>query len=591
MFSRGRLYDWRYLLVVAKVIWDEDTTSEDYGFKLHQNIVVLPGVGGRSQVIHSHSHATPLQHSGQSTSILGYHFIKNRLENDANQSSFISGRLISDNVLLAQEFMKGYNWDIEVRNCAFKVDIHKAYDTVMLHSLFALMVRLMGFFKAKRGLRQGDPITPYLFTLVMEVLNLMINRQIRRDRSFEFHSSCQKLKISSLYFVDDLPMLWHGDMIFASILRKGLDEFSMSSGLYPSMSKSNAFFCNIPSNVKDEIKLVMSFSEGVLPIRYLGVPLVAKRITKNDCRVLIEVVQNKVNSWKNICLSFADDIDNILSNFLWSNKNGTRSLVSVKWDNVCRPKSQGGLGLKSMHEWNVSLMAKHLWNIIIDKDTIWVKWVKIHKLKGKNLWDIELNKGMSWSWKHLMSLRDKIREFVNVKIGNGKTCSVWFDKWHPRGPLSKLIDHRVIYLAGLDINAKVIDLIENNNWCWPIDWMTEYDTVIDVPVPTLNNDVEDRSVWFNKKGKEKEFSASKVWKAIKIDYLKERNIRRVELKERSIDMLFRVIVENIIFKLMGLKLKCKSDVMKVAKVWNIPMNKDRFVKEMIRDLVNDNINS
>nr|GEX04655.1 hypothetical protein [Tanacetum cinerariifolium] len=155
-------------------------------------------------------------------------------------------------------------------------------------------------------------------------------------------------------------------------------------------------------------------------------------------------------------------------------QNGTGSLVSIKWDDVCRPKSQGGLGLKSMHEWNVSLMVKHLWNIITDKDTIWIKWVKIHKIKGKNLWDIELNKVA------------------------------------PRGPLSKLIDHRVIYLAGLDINAKVIDLIENNNWCCPIDWMTEYDTVIDVPVLTLNNDVEDRIIWCNKKGKEKDFSASEV---------------------------------------------------------------------------------
>nr|GEX37177.1 RNA-directed DNA polymerase, eukaryota, reverse transcriptase zinc-binding domain protein [Tanacetum cinerariifolium] len=118
--------------------------------------------------------------------------------------------------------------------------------------------------------------------------------------------------------------------------------------------------------------------------------------------------------------------------------NETRSLVSIRWDDVCRPKSHGGLGLKSMHEWNVSLMAKHLWNIIIDKDTIWVKWVKIHNVKGKNLWDIKLNK--------------------------------------------------------------------------------EYDIVINVPVLTLNNDVEDRTIWCNKKGKEKESSASEVWKAIKIDY-------------------------------------------------------------------------
>ncbi|GKD20967.1 RNA-directed DNA polymerase, eukaryota, reverse transcriptase zinc-binding domain protein [Tanacetum coccineum] len=131
---------------------------------------------------------------------------------------------------------------------------------------------------------------------------------------------------------------------------------------------------------------------------------------------------------------------------------------------------------------------------------------------GKKVWDDipvvtgfvgrerRLLGGMSWSWKHLLTLRDKIKDFVNIKIGNGKPCSVWFDKWNSGGPLSKLIDHRIIYIAGLDINAKVIDLIKNNAWCWPIDWGNEYDSVLDVPVPS---DLEDKPVWINKKRKEK----------------------------------------------------------------------------------------
>ncbi|GKA88883.1 RNA-directed DNA polymerase, eukaryota, reverse transcriptase zinc-binding domain protein [Tanacetum coccineum] len=322
---------------------------------------------------------------------------------DLNQSAFILDRLISDNILLAQEFMKGYNWDIGVRNCAFKIDIQKAYDTVswkflefclkefgfhpvMIHWIMVCLTTAPfsvcingdthGFFKAKRGLRHGDPISPYLFTLVMEVLNLMVKRHVRRDRRFKYHSGCQKLGITSLLFADDLLMLCHGDMVSASILRRGLDEFSMSSGLYPSMTKSNAFFCNIPIEVKDEIR------------------------------------------------------------------------------------------------------------------------------------------GMSWSWKHLLGLRDKIMDFVNVKLGNGKSCIIWFDKWHSRGPLSKLIDHRTIGLAGLDINAKVIDLIDNNSWSWPIDWVGEYDDVLNVPVPALNSELEDRTYWCNKKGKEKQH-AFITWLAVK----------------------------------------------------------------------------
>nr|GEW76494.1 RNA-directed DNA polymerase, eukaryota, reverse transcriptase zinc-binding domain protein [Tanacetum cinerariifolium] len=106
-------------------------------------------------------------------------------------------------------------------------------------------------------------------------MNLMVKRHIRRDKRFTSHSGCQNLKSSSLFFADDLLMLCHGDMVSASILRRCLDEFSMSFRLYPSVNKSNAFFSNIPTDVKEEIKLVMLFREdmsGLLNV-FLGMPL------------------------------------------------------------------------------------------------------------------------------------------------------------------------------------------------------------------------------------------------------------------------------------------------------------------------------
>lgn len=229
-------------------------------------------------------------------------------------------------------------------------------------------------------------------------------------------------------------MLCHGDMVSASILRRGLDEFTLSSGLYPSMNKSEAFFCNIPNEIRNDIKLVMPFREGCLPIRYLRVPLVTKMVTSKVCRALIDSIKNRVNSWKNKCLSFAGrlqlvasvlsslhiywcslfilpmavckTIDSLFCSFLWAKGENSRGMVSVCWTDVCKPKSQGGLGLKFVHEWNNALMAKHLWNILSNKETIWVKWVKIHRIKGKNLWDVELKSGQSWAWKHLLKLRD-----------------------------------------------------------------------------------------------------------------------------------------------------------------------------------------
>ncbi|XP_035835823.1 uncharacterized protein LOC110916428 [Helianthus annuus] len=114
-----------------------------------------------------------------------------------NQSAFVPGRKISDNILLTQELMHNYHRSFGPPRCAFKVDIQKAYDTVEWSFLKNVLVgfgfaewmvdwimlcvsstsysvcvngNTHGYFKEERGLRKGDPMSPYLFTLVMEIL-------------------------------------------------------------------------------------------------------------------------------------------------------------------------------------------------------------------------------------------------------------------------------------------------------------------------------------------------------------------------------------------------------------------------------------
>lgn len=156
---------------------------------------------------------------------------------DSNQGTFIGGRQISDNILLIQELMNGYNWKKKrVKRCAFKVDIQKAYDTVswdflkfsleqfgfhskMVHWIlvclssasFSINVNgnSFGFFKTKRGLRQGDPVSPYLFTIIMEVFNLTIKRQIKLEKRFKYHWGCKEMEVTHICFDDDLMLLYN----------------------------------------------------------------------------------------------------------------------------------------------------------------------------------------------------------------------------------------------------------------------------------------------------------------------------------------------------------------------------------------------
>ncbi|KAL0455437.1 UNVERIFIED_CONTAM: LINE-1 reverse transcriptase, partial [Sesamum latifolium] len=147
------------------------------------------------------------------------------------QNAFVPGRRISNNILLGQDLFHGYNRQHLPPRCALKVDLRKAFDTLewdfiiaMLH-LFGFPPRIImwieecitttsfsvllngevhGFFQGARGLRQGDPMSPYLFVLAMEVLHLLLLQRIDQSDSFQYHWRCKEMNLFNLCFPDDL---------------------------------------------------------------------------------------------------------------------------------------------------------------------------------------------------------------------------------------------------------------------------------------------------------------------------------------------------------------------------------------------------
>ncbi|GJV32164.1 hypothetical protein Tco_1392564 [Tanacetum coccineum] len=268
-----------------------------------------------------------------------------------NQTAFVPGRSISDNILLTQELMHNYHLNHGSPRYAFKVDIQKAYDT------------------GKRGLRQGDPLSPNLFTLVMEILTLIIKRRVRDSDIFTYHRYCSKLELVNLCFADDLFLFAYGNASSASVIMEALDEFKHASGLTPSLPKSTTYFCNVTNHVKLSILQILPFEEGRLPVKYLGVPLVPSRLIYKDCKELIEKVQSRVDDWKNKSLSIAGrlqlvnsvigslhvfwasvfilpnrillEIEQIMKGFLWCQGKMRSGKAKVAWEVVCLPKDEG----------------------------------------------------------------------------------------------------------------------------------------------------------------------------------------------------------------------------------------------------------
>ncbi|GJZ26972.1 protein LAZ1, partial [Tanacetum coccineum] len=216
-----------------------------------------------------------------------------------NQSAFVPGRRIYDNILITQEHMHRYHRDKSPHRCAFKIDIQKAYDTIDWRFLDS------GFFEGKRGLRQGDPLSPYLFTLGIEVLTLILKRRVRASDSFRYHKHCEEPDLINVCFVDVLFIFSRGDVNSTRGIMESLEEFKSVSGLVPSLPKSTAFFCNVGNHVKHDILNIMPFSEGSLLVIYLGVPLISTGLYNRDCKFLVEKAKNRIGDWKNKSLSYA----------------------------------------------------------------------------------------------------------------------------------------------------------------------------------------------------------------------------------------------------------------------------------------------
>jgi len=212
------------------------------------------------------------------------------------QTAFISGRRISDNILLSQELMKGYHKSTGPARCAMKVNLMKAYDSIWWDFVDAMLIKmgfprtvtdwimiyvtscqfsiningeLASYFQGGRGLRQGDPLSPYLFVLCMEIL-LGLLRKMSADQNFQFHWRCKKDKISHLCFVDDLMIFSKGDVNSIHMIKTVLTEFQDPSGLYPNPNKSDIFLNGLLDVEKEQIIHILGFRKGEFPMKYLG---------------------------------------------------------------------------------------------------------------------------------------------------------------------------------------------------------------------------------------------------------------------------------------------------------------------------------
>lgn len=174
-----------------------------------------------------------------------------------NQVAFFKGQKIHNHILLTYELIKGYDRKGGTPRYFMQVDIQKAYDTADWSALECILnevgfpriftnrimiaVSLVSYrfningqytsmMKAKRGLRKGDPISPLIFVIVMEILERKIHK-MQKDSDFNFHPKCERLNITNLCFVDDLLLFSRGDRVLVGMMVDTFGKFSKATWL------------------------------------------------------------------------------------------------------------------------------------------------------------------------------------------------------------------------------------------------------------------------------------------------------------------------------------------------------------------------
>jgi len=218
---------------------------------------------------------------------------------DERQTVFLKGRHILHGVMIANEVIA----EAKSKNnpcMVFKVDFEKAYDSVSWGFLNYMMLRMRFCerwrnwiygclssatisilingsptteFVPERGLRQGDPLAPFLFNIVAEGLTGLMRTAISKNMFSSYQVGSQKEEINILQYADDTLFFGSATTANVRVLKSILRIFEMASGLKINYAKSQ-FGCMGKSEAWcREAALFLNCGQLEFPFSYLGIPV------------------------------------------------------------------------------------------------------------------------------------------------------------------------------------------------------------------------------------------------------------------------------------------------------------------------------
>lgn len=437
-----------------------------------------------------------------------------------SQASFIPGRQIIDNVVIVQEVLHSMSERRRRNWMMIKIDLEKAYDRIrwdflgqMLHNanlpahLIDIIMKCQslgntelvlngakaGQFKPTRGIRQGDPLSPYLFVLCMEFLSHLIQNKV--DEGAWKPISIGDVQLSHLFFADDLILFAEASVEQGNVVKNCLELFCEASGERVNYDKSSILFArSVHTSVKHEVGAALPIPIASNFENYLGVPIACGRMTADRYNFLLEKVSSRLKGWQTKTLSLAgritlaksvlvslplytmqasylprqvcDGIDAKIRGFVWGSSQEQRRVHLLNKDVLQAPIVEGGLDIKSMRDTNQAILAKLSWRTLQNPTLLWSRVIRSKYCNGRADVDMFENKRMaSRTWKGIVHGAQILTPNLRVDVGNGNLTLFWIHPWLQSTPL---LDTSIQQVPDDVANATVAEMWLGDSWDWAL---------------------------------------------------------------------------------------------------------------------------
>nr|KYP62772.1 Putative ribonuclease H protein At1g65750 family [Cajanus cajan] len=311
-------------------------------------------------------------------------------------------------------------------------------------------------FTPSRGLRQGDPLSPYLFVLCMERLALKINELVDNNSWKPAHLSRGGPPLSHLMFADDLLLFGEATEDQARVMERTLEDFCRASGLKINQQKSK-FVCSkkIINSRLEELENLLGIKKANSVGKYLGHILISGRATNKDFEHVTNKVKSRIASWKGKLLNRAGRIC-LAKSVITSIPVYT---MQAYWlpQRTCDHLNQ--LCRRFIWSKDGTSRRKQIWKYIMNPETPWVKFLKHKYLKSNSILTPLTIKCPSYVWKSIKKAVEVLKYGFEPKLGLGRS-SVFYEDWLGDGPLCT----KVPFVHISDTQLSLADIWVNNKW-------------------------------------------------------------------------------------------------------------------------------